>query len=87
MEIEKFQEILKITEKKEIEKLEIVERIMRTNESEKLEMVERIIKSEETEKRTMIERREAFNRSIQLESICGVRGGLEFVRSQVIFSA
>ena len=64
------------------------ERIMRTHESEKLEIVERIIKSEEKEKWTMIEeRREASKRSIQLESICGVRGGLEFVRSQVIFSA
>ena len=68
--------------------MEIVERLMRTHESEKLEIVERIIKSEETEKWTMIEeRREAFNRSIRLESICGVRGGLEFVRLQVIFSA
>ncbi|CAG8481636.1 6977_t:CDS:2 [Scutellospora calospora] len=78
-ELKLYPKMLNLVKNKDKETLEIVERVMKKNESEKLEIVERIIKREETEKRAIIERREA---SLQLESICGIRGGLEFILSK-----
>ncbi|RIB14862.1 hypothetical protein C2G38_2193890 [Gigaspora rosea] len=77
-----FLKLKQIVEEKESQKLQIVKQIAKEKESQKLQEVKLIMKKNHSENLAMIKSK---NSILKLEKICGVREGLEFVCSQIIF--